>query len=55
MLLLPFCNLMDDVFHDYIDVFVVIYIDDVVIYSVCLEDHIHHLRLVMTRLREHEL
>ena len=36
---------MDDGFHDYIDVFVVVYLDDVVIYSVCLEDHVHHLRL----------
>ena len=50
-----FCNFMNDVFHDYIDMFVVVYLDDVVIYNECLKDHIHHLRLVMARLREHEL
>ena len=44
-----FCNLMRDVFHDYIDVFVVVYLDDVVIYSESLEDHLHHLKLVLSR------
>lgn len=42
-------------FHDYIDEFMVVYLDDVVIYSECLEDHLHHLRLPLTRVREHEL
>jgi hypothetical protein len=28
-----FCNLMKDVFHDYIDKFVVVYLDDIVVYS----------------------
>jgi hypothetical protein len=28
-----FCNLMNDVFHDYIDKFLVIYLDDIVVYS----------------------
>lgn len=27
-----FCNLMNDVFHDYIDKFLVIYLNDIVVY-----------------------
>jgi hypothetical protein len=50
-----FCNLMNDVFHDVIDKFVVVYLDDIVIYSRSLEDHLGHLRFVFQRLREHRL
>jgi len=50
-----FFNLMNIVFHEYIDVFVVVYLDDVVVYSESLEDHLCHLRMVLSRLREHQL
>ncbi|CAL5371561.1 unnamed protein product [Camellia sinensis] len=50
-----FCNLMNDVFNDYVDQFVVVYLDDIVIYSESLEDHLSHLRKVFSRLREHQL
>jgi hypothetical protein len=50
-----FCNLMNDVFHDYIDKFVVVYLDDIVVYSESFEDHLIHLRLVLSRLRENSL
>ena len=46
---------MNDVFHDYIDVFVVVYVDDVVIYSESLEDQLHHPGPVLSLLREHQL
>lgn len=48
-----FCHLMNDVFHDYLDDFVVVYLDDVVVYNRSLEDHICHLKRVFCRLREH--
>ena len=48
-----FCNLMNDVFHEYVDHFVVVYLDDMVIYSESLEDHLEHLRNVLSKLREH--
>ena len=35
-----FCTLMNDVFHEYVDRFVVVYLDGIVIYSECLEDHL---------------
>jgi hypothetical protein len=39
-----FCNFMNNVFYDYIDRFVVVYLDDIVVYSEALVDHLCHLR-----------
>ncbi|KAM2418624.1 hypothetical protein ACFX1W_025288 [Malus domestica] len=50
-----FCTLMNKVFHPYLDKFVVVYIDDIVVYSKTLEEHVKHLRIVFKTLREHEL
>ena len=48
-------HLMNMVFIDYLDVFVVIFIDDILIFSKTEEEHEQHLRLVLQRLREHQL
>nr|CAE03723.2 OSJNBa0021F22.17 [Oryza sativa Japonica Group] len=50
-----FMNLMSKVFMEYLDKFVVVFIDDILIYSQSEEDHQHHLRLVLGKLREHQL
>ncbi|KAJ4814752.1 polyprotein [Rhynchospora pubera] len=50
-----FMDLMNRVFHDYLDSFVVIFIDDILIYSRTHEEHAGHLRAVLARLREHQL
>ena len=50
-----FCRLMNDVYYEYLDDFVVVYLGDVVVYSESLEDHICHLKKVFCRLREHQL
>jgi hypothetical protein len=50
-----FMNLMNNVFMDYLDKFVVVFIDDILIYSQSEEDHAGHLRMVLQRLREHQL
>ena len=47
-----FMDLMNRTFHDYLDKFVVVFIDDILVYSKTEKDHEEHLRLVLTRLRE---
>ncbi len=48
-----FMYLMNSVFMDYLDKFVVVFIDDILIYSQSEEDHVEHLKMVLQRLREH--
>ncbi|WVZ52111.1 hypothetical protein U9M48_003201 [Paspalum notatum var. saurae] len=50
-----FMQLMNSVFMDYLDKFVVVFIDDILIYSKTESEHEEHLRLVLQRLREHKL
>ena len=47
--------LMNSVFMPELDKFMVVFIDDILIYSKNEEDHTEHLRVVLTRLREHKL
>ena len=47
-----FCNLMNDVFYEFVDRFVVVYLDDIVIYSESLKDHLEHFRQVLSKLRD---
>jgi hypothetical protein len=53
--LAAFMDLMNWVFHDLLDQFVVVFIDDILIYSKSLEEHDDHLRRVLQRLREKQL
>ena len=50
-----FMNLMNKVFMEFLDKFVVVFIDDILIYSKTEEEHEEHLRLVLEKLREHQL
>lgn len=50
-----FMRLMNDVLKDYVDVFVVVYLDDILIFSKNDEEHANHVRMVLQRLREHKL
>ena len=50
-----FIYLMNSVFMPELDKFVVVFIDDILVYSENAEDHEEHLRVVLTRLREHKL
>ena len=53
--LVTLCNLMNDVLFDDLDAFVVIYLNDIVLYSQTLSEHEMHLKKVFQRLREHKL
>lgn len=50
-----FQSLMNSVFYDYLDDFVVVYIDDLLVFSNNERDHIKHIELVLSRLQQHQL
>jgi hypothetical protein len=50
-----FMYLMNSVFMDCLDKFVVVFIDDILIYSQSEEEHVEHLKMVLQRLQEHQL
>ena len=50
-----FMAFMNDVLRPFLDKFVVVFLDDILIYSKTPEDHAKHLRLVLQKLREHRL
>jgi len=50
-----FMDYMNRIFHPFLDKFVVIFIDDILIYSKTLEEHEEHLRIVSQILREKKL
>jgi hypothetical protein len=50
-----FMYLMNFVFMPELDKFVIVFIDNILIYSKNLEDHARHLHIILQRLREHHL
>jgi hypothetical protein len=46
---------MNDIFWEWLDDFVVVYIDNILVYSGSLEEHVEHLRKVFQRLKENKL
>jgi hypothetical protein len=50
-----FMYLMNKVFMEYLDKFVVVFIDDILIYSKDEEEHEKHLHLVLQKLRDQQL
>jgi hypothetical protein len=50
-----FMYLMNSVFMPELDQFIVVSIDDILVYSKSMEEHEEHLRIVLQRLREHHL
>jgi hypothetical protein len=50
-----FHAVMNDVFREYLDDFVMVHIDDILIYIQTEEDHFRHVKLILKRLRKHKL
>ena len=48
-------DLMNRVFQPYLDRFVIVFIDDILVYSGSPEEHLEHLRIVLQTLREWQL
>ena len=52
--LATFMDFINRVFHEYLDSFVIVFIDDILIYSKTREEHEQHLRILQV-LRDHQL
>ncbi|MBW0590574.1 hypothetical protein O181_130289 [Austropuccinia psidii MF-1] len=50
-----FKNLVNDIFADFLDVFVVVYLDDIMVFSSSEEEHVKHVSCVLQRLRDNNL
>ena len=50
-----FMRLMQEVFRDCLDRFVIVFLDDILVYSKTAEEHAAHLETVLALLRKHEL
>ncbi|WRX27650.1 Reverse transcriptase domain - like 10 [Theobroma cacao] len=50
-----FMDLMSRVFHPYLDKFVIVFIDDILVYSRDNDEHATHLRIVLQTLQERQL
>ena len=46
---------MNNIFHDYLDKFVIIYLNDILIYSKTKKEHLKHLHTILKPLRKHKL
>jgi mannitol/fructose-specific phosphotransferase system IIA component (Ntr-type) len=47
--------LMNGVFWEYLDKFVIVFLDKILVYSKSEEEHEHHLRMLLQFLRENQL
>ena len=48
-------HMMNDVLSGYLDVFVLVFLDDILVYSKTVEEHAEHLRKVFDALKKHRL
>ena len=50
-----FMDLMNKVFHPYLDQFVIVFIDDILVHSKSVDEHVLHLQIVFQTLRDRQL
>ena len=53
--LLGFMNLINQIFKPFLDKFVIVFIDDILVYSKDEEEHTQHLRIVLQTLHKYKL
>jgi hypothetical protein len=46
---------MNDALHEYLDIFAIAYLDDVLVYLTSVEEHVRHICLVLEKLKEYSL
>ncbi|GBG68765.1 hypothetical protein CBR_g3305 [Chara braunii] len=49
-----FQHAMNKIFHEYLDKFIVVYLDDILIFSRTVEEHAEHMKIVQGLLRQHQ-
>ena len=49
---LAFIDLMNRVFNEYLDKFIIVFIDDILVYSRTMEEHEQHLKIVLEKFKE---
>jgi hypothetical protein len=50
-----FTTLMNSIFHEKLNEFMIIYIDDILVYSKSIEEHVTHLKFVLQKFNENKL
>ncbi|GKC79683.1 putative mitochondrial protein [Tanacetum coccineum] len=50
-----FQSLMNEVFREFLRKFTLVFFDDILIYIKSLQDHVHHLTAVLTKIKDHSL
>ena len=50
-----FMDMMNHIYKKYLDQFIVVFVDDILVYSKTQEEHEEHLHIALKILREHEL
>lgn len=50
-----FQSVMNDIFRKYLNKFITVYLDDILIFSKSVEEHVKHLEIVLSILKEHKL
>lgn len=50
-----FQHMITNIFPKYLDHFIVMYLDEILVFSLNIKEHTHDVRLVVTELREHGL
>ena len=53
--LASFQELINDTLREYLDIFVLAYLDDILIFSTDYKQHVQHVRMVLQKLREKDL
>jgi hypothetical protein len=51
----PFTTLMNSIFHEKLDEFIIIYIDDILVYSKSAKEHATHLKFLLQKFKKNKL